>query len=237
MNDLPWIKFKPDRMMLDILGMSALCKVAHFQLFCMTIINDGPRLDDDDVLRELTTCPKTDWARVKGELRQKGYKSVGGYFLHAGTIKTLNESKVEYVASYNRTTKVNNTKPLILSEPDNVTGCVTYSVTPDVTLNVTLNVTPTVTPTHLHLQEHLQSNKKTTKLPASFTDEQKHLTADFQEALGLEWENDRQKWMGRIKNFTPKTARVLFEVQNAIREKRIKKTPACYAEQIWKEFK
>lgn len=81
------------------------------------------------------------------------------------------------------------------------------------------------------------TTKKTTKLPASFTEWQTELTADYDRALGSEWENDRQKWMTRIKRYTAKSARVLAEVQNAQKENRILTTPARYAEQIWNEFK
>lgn len=153
-------------MMLDTFGMSALGKVAHRQLFDMTIINDGPPLDDDDVLRELTSCPKTDWARVKGELRLKGYKSVGGYFLHGGTVKTLNESKQEFVRSFNRTAAMNRQKTLILSKPDDVTGCVT--------INVTSNVSPPMTLTQSDSQTVRQSDRDdrekdlVVELPAGF---------------------------------------------------------------------
>lgn len=237
MNDLHFIKYIPKLMMLDTFGMSALGKVAHRQLFDMTIINDGPPLDDDCVLRELTSCPKSDWARVKGELRGKGYKSVGGYFLHGGTVKTLNESKQEFVSSFNRTCKANNLKPLILSEPDSVTGCVTYHVTLDVTSDVTPPMT--LTQTDRRTDGQTQSNK-TTKLPASdksrFTKRQTELTARFDKALGNQWENDRQKWMGRIKNFTDKSERVLSDLEAAQKSGEVKKGSAEYAEHRWNEF-
>ena len=239
MNDLHFIKYIPKLMMLDTLGMSPLGKVAHRQLFDMTIINDGPPLDDDDVLRELTSCPKSDWARVKGELRTKGYKSIGGYFLHAGTIKTLNESKQEFVSSFNRTAKANNRKPLILSNPDNVTGCVTYNVTSDVTSDV--NPPMTLTQTDRRTDGQTDSHTtKTTKLPASdksrFTKKQAELTARFDLALGKQWENDRQKWMGRIKHHTDKCLRIIADVELTAREGKIKKGPAECAQKLWNDF-
>ena len=79
-------------------------------------------------------------------------------------------------------------------------------------------------------QDHKASDKR-------FTANQTELTARFHKALGDEWENDRQKWMGRIKNETKKIERVIAEVESAIKESRIKKTPARYAQNIWEEFK
>lgn len=91
------------------------------------------------------------------------------------------------------------------------------------------------------------STKITTKLPESdksgvvkkggkFTLEQLDLTERFHAALNGQWENDRQKWMGRIAREEGRVDRVLREVESAIKESRIKTTPARYAEQIWKEF-
>jgi hypothetical protein len=240
MNDLHFIKYIPKLMMLDTLGMSPLGKVAHRQLFDMTIINDGPPQDDDDALRELASCPTSDWARVKGELRLKGYKSIGGYFLHAGTIKTLNESKEEFVRSFNRTCKANSLKPLVLSNPDSVTGCVTYHVTLDVTADADPPMTLTQTDRRTDGQTQSLSTK-TTKLPASdksrFTKRQTELTAGFDKALGIQWENDRQKWMGRIKRNPDKSERVLNDLEQAIKEGDVKKGRAEYAEHRWGEFK
>lgn len=84
---------------------------------------------------------------------------------------------------------------------------------------------------------------KTTKLPASvkngskFNEAQTDLTGRIHAALSEGWENDRQKWMGRIKNEFQKSERVISELESAIKESRIKTTPAQYAEQTWKEFK
>jgi len=241
MNDLHFIKYIPKNMMLDTFGMSVQAKVAHRQLFDMTIINDGPAEDKDEVLRELASCPKPAWPKVKEELLKKGYKSTGGYFLHGGTIKTLNESKIEFVKAYNRTASANHLKKLVISEPDSVTGCVTYRVTSDVTHDVSPPVTPTQTDRRTDGQP--QSPKDTTKLPTSvksrskFSERQTEITARFDKALGVEWENDRQKWMGIIANSPALAERVVAEVENAIKEGRIKKTPAAYAHEIWKEFK
>jgi hypothetical protein len=246
MNDLYFIKYKPNLMMLDTLGMSKEGKVAHRQLFDMTIIQDGPPLNDDTTLRELASCDPKDWGRVKGELIGKGWKVKGDYFLHKGTIETLNESKAEYVASYNRTAPANKKPKLELTKPDSVTGCVTFIVTSDVTPNVTPNVTTPMTPTHLQLQSQLlpklttkggdkalESEKGKKKLTPS----QWLLAQDFEKTFGDQWINDAGKWVNRVKANYSKCERVLAEVKSAIKEKRIKKTVAQYAEQIWKEFK
>lgn len=81
----------------------------------------------------------------------------------------------------------------------------------------------------------------TTKLPSSdkrrFTRAQTELTARFHQVLNGQWENDRQKWMGRIKHKEAKAERVIAEVECAVKESRIKKSVAEFAEQTWKDFK
>ena len=235
MNDLAWVKYKPQLMMLDTLGMSKDGKIAHRQLFDMTIINDGPPLDSDDVLCELTSCSKQDWARVKGELRSKGWKTSGQFFVHAGIIETLNESKSEFVLGANRTAAANKKPRLELTEPDSVTGCVTYRVTQDVTGDV--NPPPRSTPLPLPLP---LPNKTTTKLPTKpkkLDAGKVEIAAMFEAALNSEWVNDAGKWINRIKTNPAKSERVIAEVESAIKESRIKTTPARFAEQTWKEFK
>lgn len=64
----------------------------------------------------------------------------------------------------------------------------------------------------------------------------RELANDYEKALGQQWINDAGKWIGRIKREFPKAGRVLNELENAIKEDRVKTTPAQYAEQIWKEF-
>lgn len=81
---------------------------------------------------------------------------------------------------------------------------------------------------------------KTTKLRQSSKEKWPAFKAQtvslIESCLGNEWENDRSKWLKRIKNEYHKAERVIAEVKCAITEKRIKTTPAAYAEQIWKEF-
>ena len=69
-----------------------------------------------------------------------------------------------------------------------------------------------------------------------FTRLQTELTARMHKCLNGQWENDRQKWMGYIKNFTGKAERVIAEVESAIRENRIKTTPAQFAQDTWEKF-
>ena len=81
------------------------------------------------------------------------------------------------------------------------------------------------------------SSTKLTKGGAALTGENKELADRFKKALGLQWVNDAGKWINRIKAETDKARRVVAEVESAIKEKRIKKTIAQYAEQQWKDFK
>ena len=69
-----------------------------------------------------------------------------------------------------------------------------------------------------------------------FTPHQTELTERMHKCLDGQWENDRQKWMGRIARQIGKTERVIAEVESALKESRIKTTPAQYAEEIWGEF-
>ena len=65
----------------------------------------------------------------------------------------------------------------------------------------------------------------------------KELADRMESCLNGQWCNDAGKWLLRICGATRKAERVIAEVENAIKEQRIKTTPAQYAEQIWKEFK
>ena len=65
---------------------------------------------------------------------------------------------------------------------------------------------------------------------------QKKMADRFESALGVQWVNDAGKWVNRIKKQFGKSERVTAEVESALKESRIKTTPAQYAEKIWKEF-
>jgi hypothetical protein len=71
------------------------------------------------------------------------------------------------------------------------------------------------------------------------------IAVNCESALAGGWANDSRKWLNRITGCPErnvmaapdKVRRVMAEVVNAANEKRIKTTPARYAEQTWKEFK
>ena len=65
---------------------------------------------------------------------------------------------------------------------------------------------------------------------------QKALAYRIEAALGDEWINDAGKWIGRIRTAPGKCERVIAEVESARREKRIRATPAAFAEDTWKRF-
>lgn len=72
--------------------------------------------------------------------------------------------------------------------------------------------------------------------PSKLDSGQKELADRMETALGVQWVNDAGKWVNRIKANFWKSERVIAEVESALKESRIKTTPAQYAEQIWKEF-
>jgi len=62
---------------------------------------------------------------------------------------------------------------------------------------------------------------------------QKEIADRVEAALGDEWVNDAGKWINRIKQNTTRARNVIAEVENAIRERRVAKSNAAYAEYIW----
>jgi hypothetical protein len=82
------------------------------------------------------------------------------------------------------------------------------------------------------LQTTRNNPTKANKLSAA----QKELADRIEAAMAVQWTNDAGKWINRIKTAPGKSERVIAEVENAIKEDRIKKGPAQYAEHIWKEF-
>ena len=80
---------------------------------------------------------------------------------------------------------------------------------------------------------------KTSKLPAKLKKWPRHkaeIVSRFEACLAHQWENDRSKWLGNIDRDWKKSERIVAELENAIKESRVKTTPAQYAEQLWKEF-
>ena len=91
--------------------------------------------------------------------------------------------------------------------------------------------------TNLNLKAGKHESKKAFSTKASkLSTRQKELADRIEAALGVEWTNDAGKWIGRIKTAPGKCERVIAEIESAAKEKRIRTTPARYAEQIWKEF-
>jgi hypothetical protein len=178
-NDLPWIKYDASRMYLDMIGMSRDTKVAHIALFNYTIINDGPPLNEDAVLRDITGISTGDWAATKGGLLQKGWIESGKFFLHRGTIKSLNESKAAVVENHNRTALAGNRPRMETYIVDAETGVlgIRSTVTSPVTAIVTACVAHTVAKvysetdgqTEEHTEEHGeiqgQSEKQSESIP------------------------------------------------------------------------
>ena len=85
-------------------------------------------------------------------------------------------------------------------------------------------------------KEERRGEETTTKLP-KLSKAQIGLIKRFESCLNGEWVNDAGKWVNRIKQNQDRSERVISEIENAVKELRIKTTPARYAEQIWKEFK
>ena len=81
-------------------------------------------------------------------------------------------------------------------------------------------------------ESYIAFSTKANKLSAL----QKEQADRIEAALGNQWVNDAGKWMLRIMENVEKVERVISELLNAMKEGRVKTTPAQYAEQIWKEF-
>jgi hypothetical protein len=73
--------------------------------------------------------------------------------------------------------------------------------------------------------------------PKKLSKFEKEIADRMESVLKNEWVNDAGKWVNRIKERALTCERVVAEVESAVKESRIKTTPARYAEQIWKEFK
>ena len=81
----------------------------------------------------------------------------------------------------------------------------------------------------------LQTTVNPTK-PNKLSSGQKELADRIESALGVQWTNDAGKWINRIKSMPGKSERVIADVESAIKEKRIRTTPAAFAEDTWKRF-
>ena len=84
MNDSNTVEYDAKIMLTDTLGMRPDTNLAH-RILCDLIFatGEGP-LDFDDALASLTCAPVGSWARIKGELIQKGWKVENGRLTHGG---------------------------------------------------------------------------------------------------------------------------------------------------------
>lgn len=104
----------------------------------------------------------------------------------------------------------------------------------------TVGVTPskqTYLDTRVQNQSQSLSPTKGEKALAKLEGSRKDIAARFEHLLGIQWVNDAGKWVNRVKASPSKSARVVAEVESAVKEGRVNTTPAQYAEQIWKEFR
>lgn len=168
MNDLFFIAYDAKRMYLDTSDMTGAGERAHRRLCDRIWFGDGPPVNDNELLRQITLIRETDWGKVKQELKAKGWVETQTFFLHRGAITSLNESKEKYVENFNRTAKALKRLPLKLSAPDTETGCVSIlnhdGAVYRVTRNVTRYVTPDVTPPS---QSHSNRNSSQPPDPSS----------------------------------------------------------------------
>lgn len=77
---------------------------------------------------------------------------------------------------------------------------------------------------------------KSDKASKPLTPVEKEIADDAERLLAVQWTNDAGKWIERIRRNPDKARRVLAELKNAIRERRVSTTPAQFAEDTWKRF-
>lgn len=99
--------------------------------------------------------------------------------------------------------------------------------------------TTSQTTTNLELRriESKNTDKAYSTKASKLSRRQKEIADQIEAALGVEWQNDAGKWIERVKSNPSKCERVIAEVGSAARERRIKTTPARYAEDTWKRFR
>jgi len=227
MNDLYFIDYQPKVMLVDTLGMRPDCELAHRRL-CDYIwaMGEAPP-DDAATLREIARVPPENWVRVRGELMLKGWHVKEGRFTHKGTVNTgerCRQVHANRVASSRAANAVRWNKNGVSSDSERTPQSIPKR-------------TPTGTPSAVRRLSYLQSQSPLSyKAYKGLTRDQKELSQRLEKALGIQWLNDAGKWVNRIKSNPDKAGRVIAETESAMREERIKATPAQYAEQIWKEF-
>jgi hypothetical protein len=124
MNDLQYIFYDPKRMFLDTADMTAPGERAHRRLADFIWFSGEAPRNCDQRLCQITHTPAEDWPAVKCELGWKGWRVAGEFFLHRGTIESLNAARVRYAANFNRGCTMNRKPPMMVAEPDGVTGII-----------------------------------------------------------------------------------------------------------------
>ncbi len=110
---------------------------------------------------------------------------------------------------------------------------------PSVTGTVTNSPSPSPSPLSPTKKLKVENSDKAEKASANgkpLNPQQGAIAIRFELALNGQWRNDSGKWINRIRSHLRLTERVIAEVESAIKEHRVKTTPAQYAQQIWKEF-
>lgn len=142
MNDLHYIFYEPKVMFLDTVDMSSGCERSHRRLADYIWFGGKPPRNRPAVLCKITKTEAADWPPIAAELAEKGWLASGDFLIHRGIIKSLNESKLRYMESFNRQCKMNKVQPLIASAPDDVTGIVEVTRAKAVKRAVAPSVTP-----------------------------------------------------------------------------------------------
>lgn len=223
----------------DTAWCDAETEVAHIRLTSFFYVAGTPIKDDQQRISMIGKVKPQDYARVRGNLEELGWRSEGGFLRHKRIEQTLSEQ-----AEHNEKIKANSMlgvqKRRELGQlPPQKEQAVEPLVEPlDKPLENTLTLTLTDTLKHTYTDptKLIRYRRSPTK-PIKLLAQQSALAELFESALDSEWRNDSGKWINRIKIAPAKCERVIAEVKNASKEKRIKTTTARYAEQIWKEFK
>lgn len=111
-------------MFLDTVDMTGPAELAHRRLADYIWFSGNPPRNRVPVLCEITKTLAGDWPPVGVELMEKGWLVSGEFLIHRGIISSLNDCKLRYAESFNRSCKMNRTQPLLVSEPHAVTGIV-----------------------------------------------------------------------------------------------------------------
>ena len=204
----------------------------------------GPLPDDNESLKQICRCKDTEWMRTKG-MMATFFEVGGGIWRHKRIDSELNRA-VKIATSKSESGKLGASrrwqsdgnaigkamaKPLATPLANGMprqwqtdAPSQSQSPSPSKALSPLSRTVP--------LEPRTDKATKATKLSKA----EKQTAEEFEAALASQWVNDAGKWINRIRHDLAKSNRVCDEVLNAMAERRIKTTPAAYAEQIWKEF-